>query len=63
MTREFRQMLQLAAAGATGHSIDVDCTDIDWQKVIEAARMQKVDCYLAYVLKNNKNLQCPSEFF
>ena len=61
MTREFQQMLQLAAIGATGHSIDVDCTDIDWKKVIEVAKRQKVDCYLAYALKNNKNLPCPAE--
>lgn len=61
MTREFQQMLQLAAIGATGHSIEVDCTDIDWEKVIAIAKKQKVDCYVAYALKNNKDLPCPSE--
>lgn len=61
MTREFQQMLQLASIGATGYSIDVDCTDIDWKKVIAVAKKQKVDCYVAYALKNNKNLPCPAE--
>ena len=61
MTREFQQMLQLAAMGATGHSIDVDCTDIDWNKVIKIAKVQRVDSYLAYALKNNKGLPCPAE--
>ena len=61
MTREFQQMLQLAAIGATGHSIDVDCTDIDWKKVIAVAKKQKVDCYVAYALKNNRNLPCSAE--
>lgn len=61
MTREFQQMLQLAAIGTTGHSIDVDCTNIDWKKVIAVAKKQKVDCYVAYVLKNNKDLPCPAE--
>lgn len=61
MTQEFRQMLQLAAIGATEHSIEVDCTDIDWKKVIAVAKKQKVDCYVAYALKNNKDLPCPAE--
>ncbi len=61
MTREFQQMLQLAAMGATGHSIDVDCADIEWEKVIEIAKKQNVDCFLAYALKNNKDLPCPAE--
>ena len=61
MTQEFRQMLQLAAISATGHSIDVDCTNIDWKKVIAVAKKQKVDCYVAYALKNNKDLPCPDE--
>ncbi|MBP3427863.1 MAG: nucleotidyltransferase family protein [Clostridia bacterium] len=61
MTQEFQQMLQLAAIGATGHSIEVDCTDIDWKKVIAVAKKQKVDCYVAYALKNNKDLPCPAE--
>lgn len=61
MTHEFQQMLQLAAIGATGHPIDVDFTSIDWKKVIETAKQQKVDCFLAYALKNNKKLLCPVE--
>ena len=61
MTQEFQQMLQLAAIGATGYSIEVDCTDIDWKKVIAVAKKQKVDCYVAYALKNNKDLPCPAE--
>lgn len=61
MTREFQQMLQLAAIGATGHSIDVDCTDIDWEKVIAVAKKQKVEYFVAYALKRNPQLLCPSE--
>ena len=61
MTREFQQMLQLAAIGATGHSIDVDFTDIDWKKVIAVAKKQKVEYFVAYALKRNPLLLCPSE--
>lgn len=61
MTREFQQMLQLAAIGATGHSIDVDFADIDWKKVIETAKKQKVDYFVAYALKMHPELPCPSE--
>lgn len=61
MTREFQQMLQLAAIGATGHSIDVDCTDIDWKKVITVAKKQKVEYFVAYALKRNPQFPCPSE--
>lgn len=61
MTREFQQMLQIAAMGATGYSIDVDCKDIDWNKVIDVAGKHKVDCYVAYALKNKKDLPCPDE--
>ena len=61
MTREFQQMLQRAAIGATGHSIDVDCADIDWKKVIETAKLQKIESYLACALKNNRELLCPAE--
>ena len=61
MTREFEQMLQLAAIGATGYSIDVDCTDIDWKKVVDLAKTQKVSSYIAHALKNNRSLTCPDE--
>ena len=63
MTRAFQQMLQLAAIGATGHSIDVDCTDIDWKKVVETAKKQKVDYFVAYALKMHPELPCPSEIW
>ena len=61
MTREFQQMLQLAAIGATGHSIDVDSTEIEWEKVIAVAKKQKVEYFVAYALKRNPQLLCPSE--
>lgn len=61
MTREFLNMLQLAALGATGHTIPVDCTDVDWKKVVLLARSQRVDGYLAYALKQNRSLSCPGE--
>ena len=61
MTREFQQMLQLAAIGATGQTIGVDCTDFDWEKVISVARKQKVEYLVAYALKRNPQLLCPSE--
>lgn len=61
MTQEFHQMLQLAAMGATGHSIEMEQTDIEWEKVVEAARQQKVDCYVACALKKHKQLPCPAE--
>ena len=35
MTREFQQMLKLAAIGATGHAVDMSGEDIDWQKVLD----------------------------
>lgn len=61
MTREFQQMLKLAAIGATGHAMDMSGEDIDWQKVMEAAKRQKVEYLVAYALKRNSQLSCPSE--
>ena len=61
MTREFQQMLQLAAMGATSHSIDVDCSDIDWKKIDDLARKQKVTVYIAHALKGSRVLSCPDE--
>lgn len=61
MTREFQQMLTLAAMGATGHSIRFEYTDISWEKVIAEAKKQRVDCFLANALKNNPSLSCPPE--
>lgn len=60
MTHEFEQMLQLAAIGVSGHATDVDCGAIHWQRVLKVARQQKVDCYLAYALKNDPQLSCPA---
>ena len=61
MTREFQQMLKLAAIGATGHALDMSGEDIDWQKVLDAAKRQKVEYLVAYALKRNPQLLCPSE--
>lgn len=61
MTREFQQMLKLAAIGATGHAMDISGEDIDWQKVLDAAKRQKVEYLVAYALKCNPQLQCPGE--
>lgn len=61
MTREFQQMLKLAAIGATGHAVDMSSEDIDWQKVLAAAKRQKVEYLVAYALKRNPQLLCPSE--
>ena len=61
MTHEFEYMLQLVAVGACGHPLRMDCTDAEWNKVIAAAKAQKVDCYLAYGLKRNRALSCPPE--
>lgn len=61
MTREFQQMLKLAAIGATGHAMDMSGEDIDWQKVLAAAKRQKVEYLVAYALKRNPQLMCPSE--
>lgn len=61
MTREFQQMLKLAAIGATGHAMDMSDEDIDWQKVLDAAKRQKVEYLVAYALKRNPQLLCPSE--
>ena len=61
MTREFQQMLKLAAIGATGHTVDMSGEDIDWQKVLAAAKRQKVEYLVAYALKRNPQLLCPSE--
>ena len=61
MTREFQQMLKLAAIGATGHAMDMSGEDIDWQKVLDAAKRQKVEYLVAYALKHNPQLLCPSE--
>ena len=61
MTREFQQMLKLAAIGATGHAMDMSSEDIDWQKVLDAAKRQKVEYLVAYALKHNPQLLCPSE--
>lgn len=61
MTREFQQMLKLAAIGATGHAMDMSGEDIDWQKVLDAAKRQKVEYLVAYALKRNPQLLCPSE--
>lgn len=61
MTREFQQMLKLAAIGATGHAVDMSGEDIDWQKVLDAAERQKVEYLVAYALKRNSQLLCPSE--
>lgn len=61
MTREFQQMLKLAAIGATGHALDMSGEDIDWQKVLDAAKRQKVEYLVAYALKRNPELPCPSE--
>ena len=61
MTREFQQMLKLAAIGATGHAVDMSGEDIDWQKVLDAAKRQKVEYLVAYALKRNSQLPCTSE--
>lgn len=61
MTHEFQQMLQLAALGTTGHSINLDYMDIDWQKVIETSKKQRVDYFVAYAIKNHQMLTCSSE--
>ena len=50
-------MLKLAAIGATGHAVDMSGEDITWQKVLDAAKRQK----LTYALKRNPRLLCPSE--
>ena len=61
MTREFQQMLKLAAIGATGHALDMSGEGIDWQKVLDAAKRQKVEYLVAYALKRNPQLLCPSD--
>ena len=61
MTREFQQMLKLAAIGVTGHVVDMSGKDIGWQKVMGAAKWQKVEHLAAYALKRNPRLLCPSE--
>lgn len=61
MTREFEYMLRLAAIGACGHPIPMDCTEVEWNKVIAAAKTQKVECFLGYALKQNRALSCPPE--
>lgn len=61
MTREFQQMLKLAAIGATGHAMDMSGEDIDWQKVLDAAKRQKVEYLVAYALKRNPEIPCPGK--
>ena len=61
MTREFQQMLKLAAIGAMEHAIDMSQEDVEWQKVIESAKRQKAEYLVAYALKRNPQLLCPSE--
>lgn len=61
MTHELEQMLQLAALGITGHPACIPYEGIDWPKLFSIAKMQKVEYYLFYALKQNKNLPCPDE--
>ena len=56
MTREFQQMLQLAALGATSHPIDVDFTDIDWKKVIDITKSSAVCEYAIVEYESNDAL-------
>ena len=61
MTQEFRQVLMLAAGGATGYSLAENCAGIEWDKVIEIARRHMVTTYLAHALKRNADLPCQAE--
>ncbi|MBE5791563.1 MAG: hypothetical protein E7322_05320 [Clostridiales bacterium] len=63
MTLEFQQMLALAAMGAAGNAIDLPEENIDWEKVIGIARRHRVDTYVAYALKNNRQLSCPVSIY
>lgn len=61
MTREFQQVLKLTAVGATRHAMNIFCEDIDWEKVIAVAQKHKVEYFVAYALKRNPQILCPSE--
>ena len=54
-------MLQLAAMGATGQFWDLDCANIDWKKVVDFAKTQKVSGYIAQALKSSRGILCPDE--
>ena len=63
MTLEFQQMLALAAMGATGNTVNFPHENIEWEKVIGIARKHRVDTYVAYALKNNRQLSCPASIY
>lgn len=61
MTREFQQMMRLAASGAAGKELPLHDPVTEWDRLIALARQQRVQCLLANALKMPAGQACPED--